>query len=199
MPRNFGEKSQMDAVHYMDPEDLLLLGGDLSSGPNRVFADKWQQLLEDQQPLELPTLPGHFADNAALLAQLAADGISYRYPFSIDTGHCSHISFTRYSRLDIEERLGEGMQEKAEEWNQAMAKHQRTLLKIAAQENAGVVQGVGSVGAITATAVAPPVAPLAVVASKAASKGAGGVLTADSNALLSSLLAVSEGDPDLII
>jgi len=169
IPRTFGEKSQLDAVHFLDPEDLLLLGRD---GPH---ADSW--------PLgDLPALPGHWDENAALLAQLTADGISYRY-----------------SRLDIEERLGEGMREKAEEWNRAMDKHQRTLLRIAALDSGGAVQGAGSVGAITTTAVAPPVPPLAVVASKAASKGAGGVLTADSNALLSSLLAVSEGDAELIL
>eukprot|EP01037_Dinobryon_pediforme_P019716 gene19716-20182_t len=130
MARNFGEKSELDKIHFMDPEDLLLLaegvpsilnpnpGKNLFGSGNPTFLTHLREeqesgALQLLQPLvSIPSLPNHYQDNQAALLQLQRDGVSYRY-----------------NRLDIEERLGEGMAEKAAQWNKAMNKFQKALIK----------------------------------------------------------------------
>jgi len=56
MARTFGQKSVLDQIHYMDPEDLL-----------------------DLEVEELPGLPDHAAENMNVLKALDALDINYRY------------------------------------------------------------------------------------------------------------------------
>ena len=56
MPRSFSEQTQLDSIHYMDPEDLLLV--DLPA---------------------LKSLPNHNSENRRVIEVLKHHGISYKY------------------------------------------------------------------------------------------------------------------------
>lgn len=98
--------------------------------------------------------------------------------------------------MDLEERLGEGMGEAAVQWNKAMLKFQKTLMKSAAAES-GIAPAFNVEG-LTAEKTEQEADRPAVAAAKAAKKAAEAAFTKDSLALLTSLTAASENEGDII-
>jgi len=60
MGRSFGEKTQLDMIHFLDPEDIL-------------------QENEDDGLLSIDSLPDHFRDNQDMLDALRNHSVSFRY------------------------------------------------------------------------------------------------------------------------
>lgn len=88
------------------------------------------------------------------------------------------------------------MEEAAVQWNKAMLKFQKTLMKSAAAES-GIAPAF-NVDGLTAEKTEKEADRPAVAAAKAAKKAAEAAFTKDSLALLTSLTAASENEGDII-